>query len=242
MDKKVLILDGSARKKNTYNILKQVETILKSRGHEVEFVNLFDYEINDCVGCEQCVGADSCHVPDGMAPLIKKILDSDGLVLSSPVYLSGVTSKFKTFADRTNIWMHKPETAGMPVMFVSTTAATGMKETVHFFKAYATGLGARVGEAVTRTGPKMKNPVREKELSRFLSLLELDKSRYRPAMNEIVMFTVQKVMAGKSGGDDRKFWEEKAWLDKRYYYPCKMNPLKKLFSAFMLRVLTKAMS
>jgi len=87
----------------------------------------------------------------------------------------------------------------------------------------------------------MGNPVQEQEVSRFLALLEGDTACYKPAMNEIVMFTVQKMMALKSSGSDRTFWEEKGWLDKKYYYPCKMNPGKKVFSKFMHKVLSKAM-
>jgi len=242
MNKKVLMINGSARKKNTYSLLLQIEKILKARDIDVEIINLFDYEIKDCVGCETCVTRECCAIRDGMDEIMQKILESDGLVLSSPVYLSGVTSKFKTFTDRTNIWVHKPEPAGMPVMFAVTTAATGIKETCGFLKSFAIGFGGRIGDAVTRAGKKMKEPVTEKEMSKFLSLLEKNAKDYKPSMKEIIMFTVGKVLALKSEGDDRKFWEEKKWIDKKYYYPCKMNPGKKLFSKFMFKVLTKAMS
>lgn len=241
MSKKVLIINGSSRKKNTYNILLQMEKIFKTRGVDTEILNLFDYQIKDCVGCETCVGKKSCGITDDMPVIMQKILDSDGIVLSSPVYMCSVTSKFKTFADRTNIWVHKPETAGKPVMFVATTAATGLKDTKKFLESFATGFGARKGDFIARSGKNMSEPVQEKELARFLSLLNQDKKDYSPAMNDIVMFTVGKVLALKSTGDDRKFWEEKEWLDKIYYYPCKINPGKKLFSKFMFKVLSNAM-
>lgn len=238
MSKKVLMINGSARKKNTYNILIQIQKILKNRGIESEIINLFDYEINHCIGCESCVVNPSCFMKDNMSIIMQKILDCDGLILSSPVYMKSVTSKFKSFADRLNEWIHKPETAGKPVMFVSTTASTGLKETGNFLKSFATGFGARLGDYITRTNKNMDEPVKEKELAIFLKLLEQDKKYYNPSIPEIVMFTVGKVLALKSKGDDKKFWEKNNWLDKRYYYLCKMNPGKILFSKFIFKVLS----
>ena len=242
MSKKVVMINGSFRKKNTYDILVQTGQILKNHDIETEIINLFDYEIKDCTGCDEiCIQQGSCHVKDDMPMIMEKILASDGLVLSSPVYLYGVTSKFKTFTDRTNVWFHKPEPAGIPVLFVATTTVTGIKEITHFFDQYATGFGARKGGSIARTRKELNNPVEEKDLSRFLSLLQEDKNRYKPSMNEIVIFEVLKVLALKSNGADRKFWEEKNWLDKWYYYDCKMGFVKKAFSKMMFKILSNAM-
>ena len=242
MSKKVVMINGSFRKKNTYGILIQIGQILKRHDIDSEILNLFDYEIKDCTGCDEvCMHQGACHIKDGMPEIMQKIMDSDGLVLSSPVYLYGVNSKIKTFTDRTNVWFHLPEPAGKPVLCVATTTVTGLKETVHFFDQYVTGFGGRRGGAITRTHKELNKPVEEKELARFLSLLQKDKKYYRPAMNEIVIFEVLKVLALKSNGADRKFWEEKKWIDKVYYYDCRMGPFKKIFSKMMFKILSNAM-
>ena len=238
MGKKVLMIDGSFRKKNTYGLLLQIEQILKARGIEVEIINLFDYEIKDCIGCETCVSHKACGQMDDMPKLRKKILDSDGVVMSSPVYVNSVTSRFKTFDDRTNGWIHKPEMAGIPALFVTTTTFSGIKEIKQFFLAYANILGVRKGGFISRVGEKIKDPVREAEVSGFLTLLDQDKKHYSPAMDEIILFTVGKALASKSTNDDRRFWEEKQLMDKSYYYPCNMNPFKKLFGKFMFKVIS----
>jgi multimeric flavodoxin WrbA len=241
MNKKILIINGSFRKKNTYSLLLQTEKILNVRGFETEIINLFDYNIGDCMGCEACVTGTGCNQNDDMVILMKKIMDSDGVVLSSPIYLNSVSSRFKTFSDRTNKWMHKPEPAGKPVLFVASTTFTGIKETNKFFRSYAVGFGARIGDFISRVEKKFEEPVQEKEMAKFLSLLEEDTKYYRPAMDEIIMFTVQKVLALKSTKEDRKYWEEKGWLDKRYYFPCKMSPGKMLFSKFIFKAISGAM-
>ena len=241
MGQKVLMINGSFRKKNTYNVLVQIAQILKAHDIETEILNLFDYEINDCTGCDDlCVRRNGCSVKDDMPVIMQKIMDSDGFVLSSPVYLGGVTSRFKAFADRTNAWFHKPETAGKPVFFVTTTATTGIKETIQFFKQYTTGLGARQGGFLARTAKSLSVPVGEKELARFLSLLQNDKKGYNPSMKEIVIFEVQKVLALKSKGQDREFWVEKKWIDTCYYYDCSMGLAKKAFSKMMFKILSNA--
>ena len=239
MSKKVLMLNGSYRKKNTYNVLTQIAEILKSRSIESEILNLFDHKILDCTGCDEiCIKQGSCNVKDDMPVIMQKIIDCDGLVLATPVYRSGVTSKFKAFVDRTNAWFHKPEPAGKPVLLAATTAISGMKDTLHFLDQFATGFGARKGGAVIRSLGSFNVPVKEEELEKFLSLLERDKKDYQPTMNEIVIFEVQKVLALKSNGDDRKFWEGKKWLDRWYYYDCKMGLHKKLFSRMMFKILS----
>ena len=241
MGEKVLIINGSFRKKNTYGLLVQIGELLKNHGIESEIINLFDYEIKDCTGCDDiCIRQGSCQKKDDMPGIMQKILESGGLVLSSPVYLGGVTSKFKAFADRTNAWFHKPEPVGKPVLLAVTTAITGIKETQHFLDQLVTGFGARKGGVVTRTIKNFNKPVGEKEIQRFVSLIQKDKSDYRPAMNEIVIFEVQKVLAQKSNGDDKRFWEDKNWNNKPYYYDCKMGIAKKVFSKMMFKILSNA--
>ena len=243
MRKKVLMINGSYRRKNTYNVLVQIGLILKNHGIQTEILDLYNFDIKDCMGCDDlCIRGGGCQIKDDMPAIMQKILDSDGLVLSSPVYLGGVTSKFKAFADRTNAWFHKPEPVGIPVLFVTTTTTTGIKDVIHFFKQFAIGFGARQGGFIARTMKNLTLPVEEKELSNFLSLLGKDKKQYKPAINEIAKFEAQKVLAFKSSDQDKRFWEEKKWNDKYYYYGCKMNFAKKLFSRMMYKILSAPIS
>jgi len=240
---KVLMINGSFRKKNTYNILLQIGEFLKEYDIESEILNLFDCKIEDCTGCDEiCMEEKRCCIDDDMQTIMQKILDSDGIVFSSPVYRDGVTSQFKAFADRTNMWAHKPETVGKPALCVATTTVTGIKETLNFFDSFVTAMALRKGGFIARTEKTMNVSVGKKELSLFLSLLKNNKKYYRPSMNEIVIFEVLKVLALKHGGETQKFWEERKWLDKFYYYDCKMGLCKKLFSKMMFGILSKAMN
>ena len=238
---KVLMINGSNRKQNTHCILVQIAEILKAHRIESEILNLFDYDIGHCIGNdESCIKKGGCSQKDDMEKIKPKILESDGLVLGSPVYLGSVSSKFKAFADRTNEWFHKPVPAGKPALFVSATAISGIKSTIKYLDQFAMGWGVRRCGAVARTAKSISRPVDEKEIKKFLAMLSGDKKHYRPAMNEIILFQVQKTLAQKSDGDDRRFWEEKEWLDKYYYYDCKIGAGKKVFSKIMSRILANS--
>ena len=242
MSRKVVMINGSFRKKNTHNVLVQLEKILNSYDIETEIVNLFEFDIKDCTGCDDsCVNQGSCGINDDMQMIMQKIMDSNGVVFGSPVYTGSVTSKFKAFADRTKAWYHKPEPAGKAVLFVVTTGITGIKETLRFLKQFAIGFGARLGGSVTRTSANYDMPIGARELTQFLALLQTDKKDYKPTTNEVVTFQVQKVLALYSNGDARKFWEKKEWLDKYYYYDCKISFAKKIFSRKMFNILSGAM-
>ena len=236
MGMKVLMINGSYRKNHTYNVLLQTAEILKKRDIETEIINLYDYNIKDCTGCDDpCILQDGCDIQDDMRMIMQKILDSNGVVFGSPVYTGNVTSKFKAFAERTNEWFYKPKTAGKPVLFVVTTEVTGIKDTLHFLDQFTTGLGARKGGSITRTGANNTIPVQENEVARFLSLFYTDKKNYKPTINELLIFIVQKVQAHYSNGNGKKFWEEKNWNDKHYYYDCKIGFFKKLFCQMMFK-------
>jgi multimeric flavodoxin WrbA len=57
MSMRILIINSSFRKMNTYKILTQIEQLLKKSDthNNVEIINLFDYKIENCIGCRKCI-------------------------------------------------------------------------------------------------------------------------------------------------------------------------------------------
>ena len=74
---------------------------------------------------------------------MKKMIDSSGIILSSPIYVGTISGKLKTMIDRTCRWYHRPEIAGKPTLFVATTDATGIKETKKCFENIAVEWGTQ---------------------------------------------------------------------------------------------------
>jgi len=239
MSKNVLIINSSFRKKNTYKLLTEIEQLLKNSDINVEIINLFDYKIDSCIGCRNCITDGECFFKDDMTQLMDKMIKSDGLILSSPIYVGNVSGKFKTMVDRTCKWYHRPELAGKPILFVATTEATGIKATKKCFETIAMELGAQKAGFIARSSRNIELTVQNKELSLFLKLLIDGTIYYKPSIYEINIFQVQKVLALKTNERDKQFWQDNGWIDMVYYYKCRVNLLKRIFSNLIFKILYK---
>ncbi|GAB6163130.1 flavodoxin family protein [Desulfothermus naphthae] len=107
---KVLAINGSHRKgKNTAKMLNMVLEPIKAAGIDTELIELMDYNIKLCKACNKCLIRPECSIKDDdMGIIAQKMLESDAIIIGSPVYFGNVTSKLKIFMDRTR-WMHMCE-------------------------------------------------------------------------------------------------------------------------------------
>lgn len=130
VDKKIRILGIVAtpiKKGNCNWMMDKATEICKTYDEniEVEIINLYNYEIKDCTGCEACVkhvfrahgehGWDirpvpvkdyNCSIKDDMQILHQKMIDADALLLSAPTYIASIPGPLKTFIDRCRTFVH----------------------------------------------------------------------------------------------------------------------------------------
>jgi multimeric flavodoxin WrbA len=103
---KIIALNGSPRKtKNTAKVLKEALEGAKTQGAEVELINLYDLNYKGCVSCFACkrIGGQSygkCAVNDDLKSVLRKIEESDALILGSPIYFGEVTGEMRSFLER----------------------------------------------------------------------------------------------------------------------------------------------
>lgn len=103
---KLTAVCGSARKHgNTAAMLHQVIEGAESAGAETEFVNLFDLNYKDCISCYACklknkISFGHCVLNDDLKPLLRRIEQSDIIVLGSPVYYGNLSGQMRSFTDR----------------------------------------------------------------------------------------------------------------------------------------------
>ena len=103
MSKKIVVLNGSPRKKgNTSALVKAFTEGAQSAGNTVTEFFLDGMEIH---GCKGCFGGHSsrecpCVQKDDMAEVLQKLIDADVIVLSSPVYYYSVCAQLKAMIDR----------------------------------------------------------------------------------------------------------------------------------------------
>lgn len=79
-----------------------LEAAAESPGVETVIIEMAGKKINGCVACGNCLKELKCSQDDDFNQLIPVLADPElgGLVMSSPVYLSGMTSQAKAFLDR----------------------------------------------------------------------------------------------------------------------------------------------
>lgn len=102
---KVLAINGSSRKNgNTAIILNTVMEELEKQGIETEMIQLASITINPCKACFTCGGKNNCSFNnDRFSEIFEKMVNSDGIILGSPVYSADVSSNMKALIDRGSV-------------------------------------------------------------------------------------------------------------------------------------------
>lgn len=99
----ILVLQGSPRLNgNTAQMVGAFCRGAKKAGHHVEIVNVFEKRIGDCRACEYChtKGGGKCVQDDDMQEICGILMNSDMLVLASPIYYHGISGQLKCAIDR----------------------------------------------------------------------------------------------------------------------------------------------
>jgi multimeric flavodoxin WrbA len=239
--KKVIAIHASRRNKNTYDILVQLKNILAKKDIEVKIISLYDLNIKDCMGCEYCITNDSCVVKDEIQELMKAFEFADGIILSSPVYLQQVSGKMKTFIDRTCKWFHRPVLTEKPILSVATTKGSGLKSTLDYLESVTVQWGAMNAGSVGRNIRNIENPVENKEVKKFIQLLN-NPSSYKPSLNSLINFEVQKSLAENLIDFDVEYWVNKGWNNRPYYNDCKINPFKRFIALIIGKSIRREMN
>ena len=94
-------INGSPRKNgNSATLLKWVLAGCAEAGAGVELIQISDYDIQYCQGCNRCLREGACPIDDDYLLLFRKMMAADGIVVASPVYADAPTAQLKTLMDR----------------------------------------------------------------------------------------------------------------------------------------------
>ena len=105
----MLVINGSPRKGgNTETVLNAFVEGAKEAGAEVTVIRLVEIDHKNCKGCNSCNKNGVCVIRDALTPVFDRMLQSDILVLASPIYSMSVTAEMKSFIDRGQfLWAQK---------------------------------------------------------------------------------------------------------------------------------------
>lgn len=105
------ILMGSPRKNgNTRKLMESFLEELKQNQIQYDFIWLYDKKIEPCIACRNCQKDWSifgCHYSDDVQELFSKILNSDTIILATPIYSWYCTPPMKALLDRLVYGMNK---------------------------------------------------------------------------------------------------------------------------------------
>lgn len=250
-----LIINGSPRRKNTWQLVERAKQTLTSIDENVTFteIDLINEEIPPCIGCYNCFnnGEDTCPHANIIQPIVKQMKECDGLIITSPVYALNVTGLIKNFIDHLAYFYHRPYFFEEKALIIVSTAGAGNKKVGKYldetlenwgynqrFKLCLVHAHDKQGYLPLNTKEKI-----DKESIKFYKSIQ-DGTLKSPRMKALVMFNVWRAMA-KNGHipADQKYWIDNNLLEHEYYPKIPCSILKKLpmkiFYKIMLNFLGK---
>jgi len=99
---RIIGIAGSPRRGgNTEFLVKEALKTAEEEGAETELISLSGKEIKPCDGCRLCREKEmECHIQDDFVPILNKMLEADGIIIATPVYIGSATPQVKALIDR----------------------------------------------------------------------------------------------------------------------------------------------
>ncbi len=236
---KYLLINGSPRQKNTWNIVNQICSNLEG---DFEEIHLSQKNIPFCNGCYNCImhGEDYCPHKENIIPIINKIKESDAIILASPVYAMNVTAILKNFLDHTAYLYHRPEFFTKKAIVVVSTAGAGHKKVVKYLDETLRHWGVnKVYKLPMRCGGKDKLETEkiDKISKKFKKDVESSKL-HSPKIGDIIFYNVWRVLALKDDAipADKEFWFKTGLVDNDFSPEVNLSIFKKIFSKLMFNI------
>jgi len=239
--KKVTVFVGSAHRQNTYKAAVQfVENLQALDEVEGEIVTLSDYSLKACRGCRACFdkGPQFCPLKDDRDLLMEKIAASDGIVFATPNYCYHMSGIMKTFIDRFGYIIHRPCYFGKTFTGIVSQANVGGSEIVKYLDMLAFGLGFNTvkGSVLTAFDPCTEQDQHKidralADLSRRFYAALAGPGNPAPTWFKLMYFRIGRTMIRGMLDDsniDYSNYAERGWFQSEYYYPIRLNLLKKL--------------
>ena len=125
--KKILGLVASQRKLANGEILIKEAVSSIDEEIELELIKLPELNLQPCKACYACLVPDQrCPLKDDLYFLLDRIIEADGIIISSPCYALGPAAITKLFGDRIiALAQHLDELWGKPCVIIATAGIKG---------------------------------------------------------------------------------------------------------------------
>ncbi len=134
-----LYISGSNRKRNCYQILKDLIS------QEDKLISLDEKNIHYCIGCSTCTNylEEYCILEDDMYEIYQEMIKAKHIIIASPIYMNFITGKLKNVIDRWNPYSSHSEILKEKKLYLILTGQMEEeenREVIESIKEYFEGL------------------------------------------------------------------------------------------------------
>ncbi|KYD27965.1 MULTISPECIES: flavodoxin family protein [Anoxybacillaceae] len=157
--KKVFAYVGSRNpnSRTLYNTKKIINSLDKKypKRFKFEIVTPNELYVSPATGCKNCFNHGFCPIEekniDQSSELKEKLLDSDFIILASPVYSHNVSADMKAVIDRLSYWGHLFRLAGKSGIVLATADNNGVNFVSDYLEKVAMVMGLNVIDKLSIT-------------------------------------------------------------------------------------------
>lgn len=220
---KILGISGSPKgaKSQTIRLVKAVLDGARKAGAEIELADVGKMNIKYCIACGACYRKGSCIHDDDFPRLLETMLESQGMVWGSPVYIDSVTAQLKTVLDRMADTIHCQRFLGKYGCAVTTSGSSMEKEVVDYLNRIFVKCGGNAVGGVSVAIGQDPDAIftaekRAHDLGKLLVEAIRTKKVYprQEATHAAFRARFRQVIRGhkRDWAHDYRFWENAGWL------------------------------
>ena len=188
---------------------------------------------------------EKCPHYDRVHPIVEKMQNADGIIMTSPVYAMNVTGLLKNFFDHVAYFYHRPAFFTKKALMIVTTAGAGDKDTAKYMDETLRHWGVnKVYKITFKCGGKdsLDKEAIDKVARKFAQDVE-SKKLHSPKFMDIIFYDVWKRMALMEDPieADKKYWFETGLVNHDFAPEVKLGIIKKTFSKIMFAILKRVM-
>ncbi|TXT54692.1 MAG: putative Iron-sulfur flavoprotein [Promethearchaeota archaeon] len=155
----------------------------KNMGASVEEIYLLDYDVEYCRGCMSCLKTEGCILDDDLNLIRDKIMESDGVILSSPTYALAPNAIMMNFLQRFGLWaVYRSALGTKYIASIASVGAIGAKKAAKYMLSGMDGLfikTRKVGRVISKEGTLEKNKSKARRLAQKMVQAIVKEKRYR---------------------------------------------------------------
>lgn len=213
--KKILVINGSRNKQgNTKYFISSILDKLQKNRYQIEWIFPQDYKI---LPVYEAMKSDYTEEKDDITIIKNKILSSDLLIISSPVYMHAMSSDIKLLLERLSCWGHMLRLNGKPIIVLSTCESNGFNKVIKPLSEIFSYMGGNIVAASNASLiDEFQNQEKFEKITKIVSGLINEYINKPPRSNKLLernFQSMKKIMIYRINNTPELDFEEDYWIN-----------------------------